>query len=922
MKITELRVNGIREPLGFSLPHLSISWKTVETASKQPVRERLTVAADPDFREVLVQKDQERLRSIGEAVELRLSPRTRYYVRAEVWGDDGDHAAGDTWFETGKMDEPWQAKWIGPNEEDAFHPLFFRAFNLPKDTVSARLYVTGLGLYEAYVNGEKAGDDLLAPFLSDYNESVQAQTYDVGSLLKSGENRLEIITGNGWYKGRLGYEGRREVYGKDFQVLAELRVTFADGSQAVIGTDESWQYQGSDFEYTDIYDGECLNRLLWKEKENVKKPVRLMPDKRTEDRSSLPVVVKDSLPVRDILRTPAGETVLDMGQNFTGYMEYTADFPAGTRVTLDHGEILQGGNFYNDNYRSAKAQMIYVSDGRKERVRAHFTFFGFRYVRVTGWPGEIRKEDFIGRVVYSDLDTSIRFHSSNEKLNRLWQNAFWGQCSNFLDMPTDCPQRDERLGWTGDAQVFSPTACFQMDTRAFYRKFLSDLRIDQQKHGGAVANYLPNIGGMPGGSSVWGDIATFLPATFYEFYGDREDLKAQYPMMKDWLNWIFRQDEEHGGRRLWNFGFHFGDWLSQDGVTPQSMKGGTDDFFVASMYYYASALKTAQAARILEKPEDAETFGHLAGEIRAAILREYFSPAGRLCVDTQTAYLLCLNFSVYVNRERLIEGLKKRFQKDCFKIKGGFVGATMMCRVLAENGLEDLAAYFLFQEGFPGWLHCVNLGATTIWERWNSVLDDGTISGTGMNSLNHYSYGSVMEYVFRDLAGIRPLAPGFGRVRFAPQPSRYLQELSCAYDSVSGEYSSFWRINEDGTLTVRFRVPFGCTAEALLPGSSETVALTAGEYEKTYRPDIDYGQRYTMDSRLDEMKDDEEALALLQEDMHPAYEAVLKNDTELMSLPFTELQNLFFFGFNPGMMQAGTRRLFTLRAFSRRKSHD
>ena len=922
MKITELRVNGIREPLGFSLPHLYISWKTVETASKQPVRERLTVAADPDFKVVLVQKDQERLRSIGEAVELRLSPRTRYYVRAEVWGDAGDHAAGDTWFETGKMDEAWQAKWIGPKEEDAFHPLFFRAFNLPKDAVSARLYVTGLGLYEAYVNGEKAGDDLLAPFLSDYNESVQAQTYDVGSLLKAGENRLEIITGNGWYKGRLGYEGRREVYGKDFQVIAELHLAFADGSEQVIGTDESWQYLGSDFEGTDIYDGECLNRLLWKEKDNGAKPVRLMPEKKTEDRTSLPVIVKDSLPVRDILRTPAGETVLDMGQNFTGYMEYTADFPAGTRVTLDHGEILQGGNFYNDNYRTAKAQMIYVSDGRKERVRAHFTFFGFRYVRVTGWPGEIRKEDFTGRVVYSDLDTSIRFHSSNEKLNRLSQNAFWGQRSNFLDMPTDCPQRDERLGWTGDAQVFSPTACFQMDTRAFYRKFLKDLRLDQLKCGGAVANYIPNLGGMPGGSSVWGDIATFLPATLYEFYGDREDLKAQYPMMKDWLHWIFRQDEEHGGRRLWDFGFHFGDWLAQDGVTPQSMKGGTDDFFVASMYYYASALKTAQAARILEKPEDAETFGHLAEEIRAAILREYFSPAGRLCVDTQTAYLLCLNFSVYVDRERLIEGLKKRFQKDCFKIKGGFVGATMMCRVLAENGLEDLAAYFLFQEGFPGWLHCVNLGATTIWERWNSVLDDGTISGTGMNSLNHYSYGSVMEYVFRDLAGIRPLEPGFGRVRFAPQPSRYLQELSCAYDSVSGEYSSFWRINEDGTLTVRFRVPFGCTAEALLPGSGETVALTAGEYEKTYRPDIDFGQRYTMDSRLDEMKDDEEALALLKEDMPPAYEAVLKNDIELMSLPLTELQNLFFFGFNPGMMQAGTRRLFTLRAFSRRNPHD
>ena len=914
MKITDIRVNGIREPLGFSPPQLSVSWKTVETASIQPVRECLCVADDPGFSHILFQAEQPKLHSAGEAVSLQLHPRTRYFVRVEVRGDKGDAAAGTSWFETGKMDEPWQAKWVGPKEGDTFHPLFFRRFTLPEAAVSARLYASGLGLYEAYVNGEKAGDDLLAPFCSDYNEYVQAQACDVTALLKSGENRLEIITGNGWYKGRLGYEGRREVYGSRFQAIAELHVTLSDGTQQVIGTDESWQYRGSDFEYTDLYDGECLNRLLWQGRENSAEPVCLMPEKKLADRRSLPVVVKDSLPVLEIIRTPAGETVLDMGQNFTGFMEYTADFPAGTRVTLDHGEILQGGSFYNGNYRTAKARMIYVSGGQKETVRAHFTYFGFRYVRVTGWPGEIRKEDFTGRVVYSDLDTSIRFHSSSEKLNRLAQNAFWGQRSNFLDMPTDCPQRDERLGWTGDAQVFSPTACFQMDTRAFYRKFLYDLRLDQVKNGGAVANYLPNIGGMPGGSSVWGDIAAFLPATLYEFYGNLDDLQAQYPLMRDWVNWIFRQDEQNGGNRLWNFGFHFGDWLAQDGVTPQSMKGGTDDFFVASMYYYASARKTEQAARILGRQDDAGRFGKLAEEIRAAILREYFSPNGRLCVDTQTAYLLCLNFSVYADKARLIEGLQNRFRKDCYRIKGGFVGATMMCRVLAENGLADLAAYFLFQEGFPGWLHCVNLGATTIWERWNSVLDDGTISGTGMNSLNHYSYGSVMEYVFRDLAGIRPLEPGFARVRFAPQPTRYLKELSCAYDSVSGAYAAFWRINDDGTLTVRFRVPFGCTAEALLPGSGETVQLTAGEYEKTYRPDRDYRLKYTMNSRLSEMKDDPEALDLLRTDLPGAYDMIVSGDEEFMSMSLNELKFLFFRGFSPHMVEEGAKRLLALKA--------
>ena len=914
MKITDIRVNGIREPLGFALPHVSISWKVTDTASKQPAHEKITVAADPAFACILYEKEGERLSSIGETIPLSLKPRTRYDLRVEVTGDAGDQAQADSWFETGKMDERWQGKWIGTAKEDTYHPLFFRDFSFDKEIASARLYITGLGLYEAYVNGEKAGDELLAPFCNDYNEHVQAQTYDVTGLLRCGENKLEILTGNGWYKGRLGYEGKKEVYGDRFQVIAELRVTLADGTEQVIGTDENWQYKGSDFEYSDIYDGECLDRLLWQGKENPAKPVALMPDKKMIDRYSLPVIVKDSLPVREIIHTPAGETVLDMGQNFTGYLEYTAPLPAGTRITLDHGEILQNGNFYNDNYRSAKAKMIYVSDGRRETVRAHFTFFGFRYVRVTGWPGEIKKEDFTGRVVYSDLDTAFCFSSGNEKLNRLAANAFWGQRSNFLDMPTDCPQRDERLGWTGDAQVFSPTACFQMDTRAFYRKFLCDLRLDQQKHDGAVANYLPNFATMPSGSSVWGDIATFLPMTLYDYYGDRAELAAQYPLMRDWLEWIFRQDEQNGGQRLWNFGFHFGDWLAQDGVTPQSMKGGTDDFFVASMYYYASARKVERAARVLENDADAEKYGKLAEEIYAAILREYFSPNGRLCVDTQTAYLLCLNFGVYVDKDRLIEGLKKRFQKDCFKIKGGFVGATMMCRVLAENSMKDLASYFLFQEGFPGWLHCVDLGATTIWERWNSVLDDGSISGTGMNSLNHYSYGSVMEYVFRDLAGIQPLEPGFGRVRFAPQPTWKAGKLAFSYDSIRGTYASFWQIEEDGTLSVRFQVPFGCTAEAMLPGSDEIIELTAGVYEKTYQPACDYRLKYCMNSRLDEMKDDPEAVSILQADLPAAYELIQTQDAEFLTMSLNDLQFLFFRGFNPQMVREGARRLLTLKA--------
>ena len=915
MIISEIKINGLREPMGFELPYLTVSWKVEDTQSKHPSRESLTVAADADFTHILFKKEGKALSRHALPVELELRPRTRYFVRVAVKGDAGDSASTDSWFETGKMDEPFAASWIGTQPEDGFHPLFFRDFDLPEKPVSARLYVTGLGLYEAACNGEKIGEELLAPYCNDYNEAVQVQTYDLTGQLRAGENRLEIHCGNGWYKGRLGYEGASAVYGDRFAALAELRAVFADGSEQVLGTDESWLYRGSDFAATDIYDGEILDRLLWEGKKNPAKAVTVLGGKKTTDRYSLPVVVKDSLPVKEMIHTPAGETVLDFGQNFTGFAEYRADLPKGTRIVLDHGEILQNGNFYNDNYRTAKAQMIYVSKGETETVRAHFTYFGFRYVRVTGWPGEVRAEDFVGRVVYSDLDTAIRFHSSDEKLNRLAANAFWGQRSNFLDMPTDCPQRDERLGWTGDAQVFSPTACFQMDTRAFYRKYLKDLRIDQKKTDGAVANYLPNIGGLPGGSSVWGDVASFLPMTLFDVYGDREALRESYPLMRDWLEWILRQDEQNGGARLWNFGFHFGDWLAQDGVTPQSMKGGTDDHFVASMYYYATAGKLSRAAQLLGKAADAERYEQLQSEIRAAILREYFSQTGRLCVDTQTAYLLCLNFGVYVEKERIIEGLKTRLHKDCWKIKGGFVGATMMCRVLAENGMEDLAAFFLFQEGFPGWMHCVGLGATTIWERWNSVLDDGSISGTGMNSLNHYSYGSVMEYVYRDLAGIQSLAPGYTRVRFAPQPSWRLQELDVRYDSVSGAWRACWKINADGTLTVRIEVPFGCTAQAVLPGTGETLELEAGAFEKTYTPQRDYRLKYSMATRLGELANDPDALAVLREDLPAALGLIESGDEESLGLSFDELQTMFFMGFNPPMVQQGTGRLFQLKAF-------
>lgn len=915
MRITNLRINGINDAIGFAFDKVCVSWKVEDTSDKKQKNVKIIVASDPEFSQVIYELEGEDLSSSSTRLSIKLSPYTRYYYKVLVWTMEGSFAESDTaFFETGKMNEPWEADFIGMSDDDKFHPVFVNSFACAENIDRARIYITGLGLYEAYLNGQKIGNDYMAPFVNDYRERVQYQTYDITDLLKK-ENEIRIYCGNGFYKGRFGYDGHVSYFGDRFAAIAELHIWDKQGGETVIKTDNTWKYQGSDIAASDIYDGEELDRTLWEGKDNELKPVKILDiDKhKLVERYSLPVITKETVGVKEVIKTPSGETVLDFGQNFAGFVSFDGDFTKGQKIILDFGEILQDGNFYNANYRTAKSQFTYISDGKKEHVRPHFTYFGFRYVRVTGWSGEINPDNFKGEVVYSDLDMTISFESSNDKLNRLFQNCLWSQKSNFIDMPTDCPQRDERLGWTGDAQVFAKTACFNMDTRAFYRKFLSDLRIEQKKNNGAIPNYIPNNSPMPGGSSVWGDVATFMPMALYTYYGDKDELESYYPLMRDWVEFIIRGDKEHGNKHLWNFGFHFGDWLAQDGITPQSMKGGTDDHYVASVYYYASVDKLSNAAKILGKEAEARQYQTLTAEIKEAILKEFFSENGRLCIDTQTGYLISLRYGIYKDKEKLMEGFRVRLKKDCYKIKGGFVGAPIMCQTLAENGMEDLAYYILFQEGFPGWMHCIDLGATTIWERWNSVLDNGKISGTEMNSLNHYSYGSVMEYVYRNIAGITELEPGFKKVRFAPQLNSKLKWVSCKYDSVSGKYVSNWKVNADGTVTVHFEVPFGCEAVCVLPGTDgREQKLSSGIYEETYMPRVDYRKKYSMSTRLEELINDDEARALLAEDFPIAEGLIKKDDAEAHGMSFEELQFMFFWKINTEMVKKGTKRLFEL----------
>ncbi len=874
MELCSVKINGLNDPVGFDYDTLLCSWKVRENVGKAQINASIRVSTDAELSSALYEKSGA-LDSMGEVLDITLAPYTRYYYQITVESDAGEIARSNIhFFETAKLNDPWRAKWIGVEKEDT-HPEFRKVFSTAGAVRSARLYICGLGIFEAYVNGQKAGDDLLAPFINDYEEYFQYCTYDVTGLLGV-QNEISVLLGDGWYRGHFGLGGPTH-YDRPLALIAELRVEYADGNVETILTDGSWQYRKSFTTLSDIYNGETQDYLLpmgdWKYAVAIQSPGKLC------QRYSPRLHYMETLCVKEVIHTPAGETVLDFGQNFAGHVVCNQSIPKGTTMSLEFGEILQNGNFYHDNYRAAESKFTYTSDGVHREIRPRFTFFGFRYVKVSGLD-YVDASCFKGRAIYSEMDQTGFIHTGSEKINRLFSNSLWGLKSNFLDMPTDCPQRDERLGWTGDAQVFCTTASFHMDTRAFYHKFLRDLRSDQKRNHGGVAIYLPNaFGGLTAG--IWSDVATFLPQMLYGYYGCKELLKLHYPLMKDWVDYVYRSDCTRGQKNLYDFGFQFGDWLALDGPTEQSSFGRTDSGFVCSVYYYASTRYVADAAGILGFLE-AEEYRQRAEAIKSAILDEYFTTTGRLAIDTQTGYLVALKFGVYKDKQRIIDGLQSRFKKDLNHLKGGFVGATMMNCVLAEHGMIDQAYDLLFYEGFPGWLYAVNLGATTIWERWNSVLPDGTVSGTGMNSLNHYSYGSVIEFLYRYSAGIIPIEPGFRKVKIAPHPEVRLGQIKCSYDSACGEYVSNWRIEADGKLIFHIEIPFGCEAEVDL-SEQERMILATGSYDFQIETQKDYRALYSASTPYERLFEDGRAVEVLKKYLPEIWHGTDRTDVEAMS---------------------------------------
>lgn len=848
MRIRKLRTNHIENPLGYILDTISLSWIVDEAKGKKSVGARVEVSTEQSFEEKVYDSGiRDDINPLDFQLPLSIKEGIRYFWRVQVWDDRGDTAVSKTaFFEAPVKIE--RAKWIQAPFSKEIHPLFCKKVIIRNGLKRARLYISGLGVYEVYINREKVGDEYLTPSYNNYNFWVQYQTYEVTENLHEGINILGAMLGNGWYKGHFGLSwGLKELYGDKMMLIAELHLDYEDGSKDIICTDESWMCAPSPVLDSSIYDGEVYDSR--------KECPAFIPavtaenfDRKLSPRLSAPLKIMDKIIPTELLTTNAGEKVLDFGQIISGWVEFTCREPRGTEVFFQFGELLQNGNFYNENLRTAKQEYRYIADGTERLVRPHFTFYGFRYMKIMGIT-DIRLCDFTGCVIYTEMDRTGYIKTSNEKVNRLFANALWGQLSNFLDVPTDCPQRDERLGWTGDAQIFSETANLNMYTPAFYRKYMRDMRLEQDTLEGSVPWVVPDVFReivriaqpeaanpyVKHGSCAWGDAAAIIPWNLYCSYGDKTMLAEQYSSMKDWVDYIRRQDiDKCGGSYLWTSGEHFADWLALDNFHRESRYGATDPYYVASVYYYCSALFTAKAAGVLEKNEDYKYYQELAEKIKQAVQKEYFTATGRPAVDTQTGLVLALYFDLVPEsfRHRAVEMLMNKLREEHMHLTTGFVGTGYICAALAKSGQAAAAYTLLLNEDYPSWLYEVNMGATTVWERWNSILPDGKISSTGMNSMNHYAYGAIAGWMYRYMCGVNICeeAPGYRRFVVRPYVDQRFEYVSMEYESASGYIKSQWRKKGEGYV-FQISVPFDTEAVFYFTESAGYVSVngtTAG----------------------------------------------------------------------------------------------
>lgn len=715
-----------------------------------------------------------------------------------------------------------EVRWIRPPEDmKDVCPAFKRKWRLKRKPVKAELTLTALGVYCAYMNGRRVGDQVLAPGWTAYEKRLQYQTYDVTDLLLPGEDEcLEVIVGKGWYRSPMGEKEKpprsKARMAMPAGLYGRLVFTYTDGSREEICTDTSWECSESPVRFSEIYDGEVCDASFVCTKSQAAAGFS-GPDDTLIPQEGEKIREQELIYAKEIIRTPSGEIVVDFGQEITGYVEFDVNAHEGDRIRILHGEVLDAeGNFYRGNYRSAKAQIDYICREGQQTWHPLLTFFAFRYIKLEKFPklDTVRVEQFRAIAVYSDMERTGRIFCSDRELNQFFSNVFWGQKCNFLDVPTDCPQRDERLGWTGDAQVFVKAASYNFNVKKFFMKWLRDMKAEQGENG-LIPQVIPDYLERGSASAAWGDAVTICPWQLYLTYGDLSILREMYKAMGKWVDYIGNTTSE---QYLWTGGEHFGDWLGLDAPSG-SYKGSSRDDLIASAFYANSVDLYVKAGKALG--EDMGKYEELYSGIVQAFRRRYSE------YRTQTEYVLALCFGLSADPQRDAALLAEMIRRDGSRLQTGFVGTPYLLHALSRYGYTELAYTLLLRREYPSWLYSVRKGATTVWEHWDGIMEDGSFWSDDMNSFNHYAYGAAADWVYEVAAGIRPLeeAPGFRRVKIAPHPDPRLEWLGASLKTQAGEIESVWRRTEGG-----FRYEISTPVPAEIEIGGKIYKVKAGRY--------------------------------------------------------------------------------------------
>ncbi|GAB4109828.1 MAG: alpha-L-rhamnosidase [Roseiflexaceae bacterium] len=855
--VVNLRCEQRMNPLGIDIRAPRLSWQLVGQPGLRQQAYRLLAAGDSadltDSTKLIwdtgrIDSDQSILLPYtGPA----LRSRQRVYWQVQIWNQAGELATSPVaWWEMGLLDPAdWQASWIaaplvGGPRSTIPAPYLRHEFVLSQPIQSARLYSTAIGLYECWLNGERVGQDLLTPGWTDYHKRVQYQVYDITGMLREGPNAIGAILGDGWAVGHVGWDHRQQ-YADRARFLAQIEITLADGSQQLITSAADWRTSSGPILESDMMMGESYDarhelpgwatpgyadQAWW--------PVLTLPAwPALLVATNGPTVQRQEqirpIDLREKTEQFATRWIFDLGQNMVGWVRIRVHGQAGTHLTLRYAEVLNpDGSLYTANLRSARNLDHYTlkgsQHGEEEIWEPRFTFHGFRYVEIRGRVAGLTRDSLTGIVIHSATPPIGSFTCSDPLINQLQHNIIWGQKGNFVDVPTDCPQRDERLGWTGDAQVFVETAAFNMDVSSFFQKWSQDVE-DAQTAAGAYPPVAPNpvlplVDGD--GGPAWADAGVICPWMIYQRYGDTRILEQRYASMQRFVAFLHATSRDHIRCYPEYQGWHgFGDWLALDGSG--RTEGGTSKEIIGTAFSAYSTRLLGKIAAVLGKQADAERYEADFLAIRAAFQQRYLTPAGLLAAQTQTPYVLALHFDLLPEalRPAAAAELARAIVANRNHLSTGFVGTPYITQVLTEAGYLDLAYTLLNQRTWPSWLYSVTQGATTIWERWDGWTHDKGFQDPGMNSFNHYAYGAIGAWLYGTVAGITPAAPGFKHIRLQPQPGGGLTSAGARLESPYGLIESTWSLN-DGAFNWDVIIPANTSATLILPaGFDQSITL-------------------------------------------------------------------------------------------------